>query len=118
MRRSRFRQSSVVSNLLLTSLLSGTDGPAGVSAGGLWARGEEEGLSSSGASVVTTSSVSTGWIGVSDGKKERRTSVDQTEYKISPGKIGPDASTGLQAVTVAALQSNYGWKIRLGVKNH
>lgn len=51
-------------------------------------------------------------------KKERRTSVDQTEYKISPGKIGPDASTGLQAVTVAALQSNYGWKIRLGVKNH
>ena len=30
-----------VSNLLLTSLLAGTDGPAEFSAGGLWARGEE-----------------------------------------------------------------------------
>lgn len=57
-----------VSNLLLTSLLAGTDGPAGFSAGGLWARGEE-GLSSSGTSVATTSTVSTGWIGVSDGNK-------------------------------------------------
>lgn len=54
-----------VSNLLLTSLLAGTDGPAEHSAGGLWARGEEC-LSSSGTSVVTNSSVSTGCIGVSD----------------------------------------------------
>lgn len=56
------------SNLFLTSLLAGTDGPAEFSAGGLWARGEE-GLSSSGISVVTTSTVSTSWIDVSDGKK-------------------------------------------------
>lgn len=53
-------------NLLLTSLLAGTDGPAEFSARGLWARGEE-GLSSSGTSLVT-STVSTGWICVSDGK--------------------------------------------------
>lgn len=58
-----------VSNLLLTSLLAGTDGPAELSAGGLWARGEE-GLSSSGTSVATTSIVSTGWIGVSGGNKK------------------------------------------------
>lgn len=58
------------SNLFLTSLLAGTDGPAEFSAGGLWARGEE-GLSSSGTSVVTTSTVSTRWIGVSDGNKKK-----------------------------------------------
>ncbi len=60
-----------VSNLLLTSLLDGTDGPAEFSAGGLWARGEE-GLSSSGTSLATTSTVSTGWIGVSDGNKKNK----------------------------------------------
>lgn len=58
-----------VSNLLLTSLLAGTDGPAELSAGGLWARGEE-GLSSSGTAVATSSTVSTGWIGVSGGNKK------------------------------------------------
>lgn len=58
-----------VSNLLLTSLLAGTDGPAEFSAGGLWARGEE-GLSSSGNSLSTTSAVSIGWIDVSDGTKK------------------------------------------------
>lgn len=58
-------------NLLSTSLLVGTDGPAEFSARGLWARGEE-GLSSSGTSLVT-STVSTGWICVSDGKNEKDT---------------------------------------------
>lgn len=58
-----------VSNLLLTSLLAGADGPAEFSAGGLWARGEE-GLSSSGTSLVTTSEISTGWICVSDGNEK------------------------------------------------
>lgn len=60
-----------VSNLLLTSLLAGTDGPAEFSAVGLWAKGEE-GLSSSGISVVTTSTVSTGWICVSAHKKNKQ----------------------------------------------
>lgn len=58
------RRKFSISNLLLTSLLAETDGPAELSAGGLWARGEE-GLSSSGISLVTTSTVSTGWICVS-----------------------------------------------------
>lgn len=53
-----------VCNLVLISLLAGTDGPAVFSAGGLRARGEE-GLSSSGTSVVTAT-VSTGWICDSD----------------------------------------------------
>lgn len=55
-------------DLLLTSLLSGTDGPTDFSAGGLWGRGEED-LSSSVTSVVTTSTASTCWIGVSGRRK-------------------------------------------------
>lgn len=55
-------------DLLLTSLLSGTDGPTDFSAGGLWARGDED-LSSSVTSVVTTSTASTCWIGVSASRK-------------------------------------------------
>lgn len=51
-------------DLFLTSPLAGTDGPVELSAGGLWARGEE-GLSFSSTSVVTTSTVSSSCIGVS-----------------------------------------------------
>lgn len=57
----------VFTDLLLTSLLSGTAGPTGFPAGGLWGRGEE-GLSSSVTSVVTTSTASTCWIGVPAGE--------------------------------------------------
>lgn len=72
------------SNLFWTSPLAGTDGPAGFSAGGLWARGEE-GLSSSGTSVVTTSTVSTCWIGVSDGNtKKRRVSQVRNDEVLNP----------------------------------
>lgn len=53
-----------VTDLLLISSLAGTDGPVKLSAGGLWARGGGR-FSSSGASVVSTSTVSTGWIWVS-----------------------------------------------------
>lgn len=58
----------MLTDLLLTSLLSGTDGPTDFSAGGLWGRGEED-LSSSVTSVVTTSTASTCWIGVSGSRK-------------------------------------------------
>lgn len=63
-------------DLFLTSLLAGTDGPAELSAGGLWARGEE-GLSFSSTSVVTTSTVSSSCIGVSGENTEKR-SVSKT----------------------------------------
>jgi len=58
-----------VSDLLLISLLAGTDGPAELSAGGLWTRGEE-GLSSSVTLVVPISTASTGWTCVSDGNNK------------------------------------------------
>lgn len=62
-----FSGSFALTDLLLTSLLSGTAGPTDFPAGGLWGRGEE-GLSSSVNSVVTTSTASTCWVGVSAGE--------------------------------------------------
>lgn len=58
-------------DLFLTSPLAGTDGPVELSAGGLWARGEE-GLSFSSTSVVTTSTVSSSCIGVSGESTEEK----------------------------------------------
>lgn len=58
-------------DLFLTSPLAGTDGPVELSAGGLWARGEE-GPSFSSTSVVTTSTVSSSCIGVSGESTEEK----------------------------------------------
>lgn len=71
-----FKEVLLFLDLFLTSLLAGTDGPAELSAGGLWARGEE-GLSFPSTSVVTTSTVSSSCIGVSGENTEER-SVSET----------------------------------------
>ena len=90
-KRSVGQGKSSVSDLLLISLLAGTDGPAELSAGGLSARGEES-LSSSGTSGVTTSTVSTVWFCISDGKiNTKKTTLSfnktQTKTKLNMGKI-------------------------------
>lgn len=66
-----FKQLWLLADLFLTSPLAGTDGPVELSAGGLWARGEE-GLSFSSTSVVTTSTVSSSCIGVSGVSTEEK----------------------------------------------
>jgi hypothetical protein len=61
-------QVQCVSNLLLSSPLAATDGPADWPATGLATMGDE-GLSSSGPSLVTSSTVSASWASISGGRK-------------------------------------------------